>query len=310
MQQSLVQGGTAMTEDHPLLDPSLRTPIENLVSSHLGRSWRISLIEDKNDLASHPCAILSDGQYGVFVKMSADDCGYDQFSKERLGLRYLTDQAGVLTPRHLGVLCAAGDVTMAVLEAVDVVPRRETQWREIGRCLAQIHCIKGSYCGLDHHTYFGPLKQDNTQTKEWAEFYAARRLLPWLDFAAQSGYLTAQLGGKVERLIARLPALCGDPIQPALLHGDAQQNNFISTGAGPVVIDVAVYYGHPEMDLAHVDFFDTVPEALFAGYREIAPIDKEFQQRRDLWRVGTLLGLVGLGEPYAHHLAAVVAKFT
>lgn len=45
-----------------------------------------------------------------------------------------------------------------------------------------------------------------------------------------------------------------DPV-PALLHGDAQQNNFVSTADGAVVIDAAPYFGHPKADLALVDCY-------------------------------------------------------
>ncbi len=65
-------------------------------------------------------------------------------------------------------------------------------------------------------------------------------------------------------------------------HGDAQQNNFISTDRGAVVIDPAVYYGNPEMDLAYVDYFQAVPDDVLDGYRDELPIDAGFRERRDL----------------------------
>jgi fructosamine-3-kinase len=68
-----------------------------------------------------------------------------------------------------------------------------------------------------------------------------------------------------------------------LLHGDAQQHNFISTDDGAVVADTAPYFGHPEIDLTLVDYFQPVPQTVFHAYREIAPIDADFAQRRDLW---------------------------
>lgn len=54
----------------------------------------------------------------------------------------------------------------------------------------------------------------------------------------------------VENLIARLPELCGRDVSPALLHGDAQQDNFLTTTTGAVAIDPAVYFGNPEVDPA------------------------------------------------------------
>jgi fructosamine-3-kinase len=68
-----------------------------------------------------------------------------------------------------------------------------------------------------------------------------------------------------------------------LLHGDAQQHNFVTTDDGAVVVDAAPYFGHPEIDLTLVDYFHPVPQDVFQAYRDIAPIDAGFAQRRDLW---------------------------
>jgi fructosamine-3-kinase len=84
---------------------------------------------------------------------------------------------------------------------------------------------------------------------------------------------------------------------PTLLHGDAQQNNYISTERGAVVIDPAVYFGHPEMDLAFMDYFQPVPEDVFDGYRDELPIDPGFPERRDLWRVWGYLAAVTIEGP-------------
>ncbi|HUS61939.1 MAG TPA: fructosamine kinase family protein, partial [Acidimicrobiales bacterium] len=77
----------------------------------------------------------------------------------------------------------------------------------------------------------------------------------------------------------------GPEPQPTLLHGDAQHNNFVSTGTGAIVVDVAPYFGHPEIDLAFIDYFHPVPDDVFDAYRSVAPIDAGFAQRRGLWRI-------------------------
>jgi fructosamine-3-kinase len=100
------------------------------------------------------------------------------------------------------------------------------------------------------------------------------------------------LAADVERLVQRLPSLCGPEPQPTLLHGDAQQNNFVTTDTGAVVADVAPYFGHPEIDLALVDYFHPVPDDVFDAYRDIAPIEAAFAQRRDLWRVFVYIACV------------------
>jgi len=72
-------------------------------------------------------------------------------------------------------------------------------------------------------------------------------------------------------VISHLLGLCGPGVVPTLLHGDAQQNNFISTEKGAMVIDPAVYFGHPEMDLAYIDYFQPVPEDVFEAIGRSCP---------------------------------------
>jgi fructosamine-3-kinase len=59
-----------------------------------------------------------------------------------------------------------------------------------------------------------------------------------------------------------------------------------------VVIDPAPYFGHPEIDLALLDYFHPVPAEVFDAYREITPIDSGLAQRRELWRVFAYLAVV------------------
>ena len=108
--------------------------------------------------------------------------------------------------------------------------------------------------------------------EDWPTFYAERRLCPGLRLAIDSGNMPPELIRQVEKVIACLPDLCDRETVPTLLHGDASQNNFISTEMGAVVIDPAVYYGNPEMDLAFVDYFQAVPADVLDGYQEELPI--------------------------------------
>lgn len=286
-----------------LLSDRFRLPVERLVSEHYRQAWRVAAFSDMHDYASHPAAILSDGTRPVFVKLSEAAHGLDQFEVELSGLRLLAERAGILTPSPIGIVPVEGGVVL-VLEAVQAVERTAAQWRDIGRTLARIHQIQGERCGLETQGYFGPLYQDNRPAPDWLTFFTERRLWPRLMGAIDSGYLPTEVIRQAEMLVARLPRLDIPHTRPVLLHGDAQQNNFISTTAGAMAIDPAVYYGNPEMDLAYVDYFQPVPEDVFQGYRELLPIDSGFSQRRDLWRVPAYLAAVQVeGTVHLHRLA-------
>jgi protein-ribulosamine 3-kinase len=291
-----------------LLDPQ-RIPMEQLVSEFKGHQWKARTMTDLRDYACHPAAILSDESYSVFVKFSDAANGLEQFDIELAGLRLLRDHAGVFIPTLIGNIPVEGGSLM-VLEAVQAVDRGPRQWREIGRTLARIHQIKGEQYGLDSQGYFGPLYQDNRPMANWASFYAERRLWPRLMGAIDSGNLPSFAIRQIEKLIARLPDLCGPETTPTLLHGDAQQNNFISANEGTFVIDPAVYYGNPEIDLAYIDYFQSVPDEVFLGYQEELPINPGFHERRDLWRVyGYLAAVTVEGPAYLGMLMDAVEKY-
>jgi protein-ribulosamine 3-kinase len=265
--------------------------------------------KDMNEFSSHPSAILSDGSYSIFVKLSTAANGQEQFEIELAGLRLLSELSGVRIPTFIGNIPFEGGIVM-VLEGVLEMDRTATQWRQIGQTLAQIHQNKGRQFGLDTHNYFGPLYQDNRPLSDWPTFYAERRLWPRFMGAINSGNMPTDVIRQVEKLILRIPKLCDASVVPTLLHGDAQQNNFISTEMGAVVIDPAVYYGHPEMDLAYVDYFRPVSDDLFNGYKEVLPIDSGFWERRDLWRIYGYLAIAEVeGAPFLPQLTNAVRKY-
>jgi fructosamine-3-kinase len=166
--------------------------------------------------------------------------------------------------------------------------------------LATLHQSHGERFGLeDFNGFFGPLPQDNTPvtSNHWVDFYTERRVLPLLRSAVDSGHLPIDLAGYVERLVDRLPALCGPEPKPTLLHGDAQQHNFVSTNDGAAVVDAAPYFGHPEIDLTLFDYFQPVPDDVFEAYRELAPIDVDFPHRRNLWCLFVDLACITVAAP-------------
>jgi fructosamine-3-kinase len=67
--------------------------------------------------------------------------------------------------------------------------------------------------------------------------------------------------------------------------------------------------------LALVDYFQPVPDELFREYRDIAPVDRGFAGRRELWRLPAYLAIVAVdgeglfGRRYLDRLAAAVRSY-
>ncbi len=287
---------------HPLLESNVKSAIEGAASRHLGRPWVGVGFTDLNDRASHPCGVLRGEPFSVFAKLSAGDDAGEKFQAELRGLALLQDRARISTPTPVGSGLVALDHGFVLLtEALSERPphdRTSADWSSIGHTLAAVHQVHGRRFGLeDFNGFFGPLPQDNrpVHSDQWVDFYIERRVLPLLKAAVDSGHLPLELMGYVERLIHRLPSLCGPEPRPTLLHGDAQQHNFVSTDDGAVVADVAPYFGHPEIDLTLLDYFQPVPDDVFHAYGEIAPIDDGFRERRFLWCIFVDLACITVG---------------
>jgi protein-ribulosamine 3-kinase len=298
---------------HPLLGPAVRGAVQRAAAAHHAAPWTCTGFTGLDDRAAHPCGIFHGRPFPVFAKLSTAADGAAQFAAELAGLRLLHDLSGAQVPIPLadGPIAVPPGAHLLLSEALPERPpgvRRPEDWRSIGRALATLHAVPGPAFGLETSNYFGPLPQDNTPVRpnSWATFYAERRLLPHLRLATDSGYLPATLAAGIERIISRLPALAGPEARPALLHGDAQQHNFVSTPAGAVLVDPAPYFGHPELDLALLGYFDPVPRHVFDGYTELRPIDGGFPERRELWRLFAYLAVLAVagGTPFGRQFLA------
>jgi fructosamine-3-kinase len=314
---------------HPLLDPVITRAVERAAAAHLGRAWAWAGFTNLNHRGSHPCGIFTGPPLSVFAKLGGSPDAAERFTAELRGLALIRSRTAVATPVPVaGGVVAAGAGTLLLYEALpergDAAgqpgdSRTPGDYAAIGRALAALHQVHGEAFGLaEFDGFFGPLPQCNqlVSSGRWADFYAERRVLPMLRLAVDSGFLPAGLARGTERIMARLPVLCGPDPVPALLHGDAQQNNFVSTPDGAAVIDVAPYFGHPEADLALVECFTPAGPELLRAYARLAPLDPGFPGRRELWRLHLYLaaiavgGATPLGRSFLPRLAAAIRQYS
>jgi fructosamine-3-kinase len=282
---------------HPLTDFAVRQAIERAASVHLGRPWSSKDFVDLDDLASHRSGIFQGESISVFATLATDPLGRERFVAELDGLALIHERAVVMTPTPLGsgIITVGGSVVLLMEALSERRPetRSMSDWRSIGSTLARIHQIQGEHFGLHFDGFYGPLRQQNGPVSggTWTDFFVQRRLIHMVRSAVDSGNLPQELQRGVEAIISKVDSLSGPEPHPTLLHGDAQQQNFVSTNKGAAIIDPAPYFGHPEMDLAQIEVFNPVPGTVFDAYREIAPIDSGFDERRELWRLWCYLAV-------------------
>jgi fructosamine-3-kinase len=188
--------------------------------------------------------------------------------------------------RHSALPVPAVHVAEADLLAMDfietdgggITPAVE---RHAAELIAALHAVARPFFGYERDTLIGPLHQPNPKTERWIPFFREHRLLAMARAAAAEGALPAKLLIRLERLAERLPDYLTEPRHPSLLHGDLWTGNVLVRGdrvAG--FVDPAIYYGHPEIELAFTTMFATFGGSFFQAYDSLLPMEPAFHELR------------------------------
>lgn len=182
--------------------------------------------------------------------------------------------------------------------------------RHAAELLAELHDVTAEQFGFAYDTRIGGLIQPNLQNDSWIAFFREQRLLAFGEAAVREGVLSSKLFGRIETLCARLGDFISEPARPSLLHGDVWTTNVLAEGNRVTgFIDPAMYYGHPEAELAFVHMLGTFGRAFYDRYRELRPIEPGFFEIRcGVYNLYPMLVHVRLGySSYAESAARVLA---
>jgi fructosamine-3-kinase len=178
--------------------------------------------------------------------------------------------------------------------------------------LSSLHAISGNRYGLEKDTLIGGLHQSNAQSESWLSFFQEQRLLHFAQAAMKEGKMGLDTFRRIDKFASKLDGFISEPKHPALLHGDVWTTNVLAvhdkiTG----FLDPAVYYGHPEIELAFITLFNTFGEEFFNRYQELAPIEPGFfEERKDIYNLYPLLVHVRLfGGGYLRSIENTLAKY-
>jgi fructosamine-3-kinase len=250
---------------------------------------------------------LSDGTTAILKTHAHPPAGF--FEAEAYGLRWLGEAAadgGVPVPDVLGV-----DEECLILRWVEpgkVSPDAATSF---GQALAVTHAAGAPSYGGEADGFIGRLPLPNGPSDSWAEFYAVRRVLPYLKLARDRGAVTDVEAGLVEGVIGKLTVLLPEE-PPARLHGDLWNGNVLWGQEGRVwLVDPAAYGGHRELDLAMLALFGLphLPRVLEA-YQERAPLADGWEERVALHQLFPLLVHAALfGGGYGARAAEAASRY-
>ena len=212
----------------------------------------------------------------------------DFFATEARGLQWLGAARGVDVPAVL-----AAQEECLIIEWVEP-GRPSTEGAErFGRALAATHqagcAVFGTESGVDG--YIGTLPMPNRSSETWPEFFATRRILPYLKLARDRSAISVEEAGVVESVVRDIVELAGPPEPPARLHGDLWSGNVLwGQDARVWVVDPAAYGGHRESDLAMLALFGLPQlQRVLDAYCEETPLAEGWEDRAALHQLFPLL---------------------
>ena len=236
------------------------------------------------------CALVLDDGTTVFMKYNSPGA-FSNFEAEAIGLEEI---AGSCTIESAGLLGLGKDQTCSFLlqEFIAGGPRIKDYWQTFARELAAMHKAHVLHTevgyGFFMDNYIGMRKQINTPHDRWIPFFRDCRLKPQFEAAAE--YFGPSESREIEYLLSHLDRYLVEPERPSLVHGDLWAGNHITGNDGKGwLIDPAVYYGHPEADLAMTELFGGFPDSFYEAYKEFGNLSPGYKDRRDLYNLYQLL---------------------
>ncbi|HEX2821677.1 MAG TPA: fructosamine kinase family protein, partial [Streptosporangiaceae bacterium] len=160
-----------------------------------------------------------------------------------------------------------------------------------GAELAQLHAAGADRFGAPWPGFIASLPLDNTPSESpWPQWYASRRLLPYLRRALDSGALRPEDGRLVEAVMDQIGSLAGPAEPPSRIHGDCWAGNVLWSGGRGWLIDPAAHGGHRETDLAMLALFGAPHlDRILVGYQDTVPLAAGWRSRVPLHQLHPLL---------------------
>ena len=154
--------------------------------------------------------------------------------------------------------------------------------------IISIHSIKNQDYGFDFDTQIGGLKQINSKSKNWKEFYTDKRLSYIFDLVNKNKPMDKSINTKIDLLIKKMDNFIPTNPRPSLLHGDLWEGNILFKNKKFVgLIDPGSFYGHNELEVSYLRWFNPkfIDENFLDKYNDYIKIDKYYFEYEPIYQL-------------------------
>ena len=154
--------------------------------------------------------------------------------------------------------------------------------------IISIHSNKSKNYGFSFDTQIGGLRQINSMSKNWLEFYRDKRLSYIFDLVNKKQPMDETINTKIDLLIKKIDNFIPNKPISSLLHGDLWEGNILFKNKKFVgFIDPGSFYGHNELELSYLRWFNPkfIDENFLDKYSDQIKIDKYYFEYEPIYQL-------------------------
>ncbi len=154
--------------------------------------------------------------------------------------------------------------------------------------IISLHSKRSKNYGFNFDTQIGGLKQSNSNTKNWVEFYRDKRLHYIFEIINKNQPMDKAINNKIEVLLKKIDNFIPNNPKPSLLHGDLWEGNILFKNKRfSGFIDPGSFYGHNELEVSYLRWFNPkfVDRNFLDKYNDHISIDKYYVDYEPIYQL-------------------------
>ncbi len=154
--------------------------------------------------------------------------------------------------------------------------------------IISLHSNKSENYGFSFDTQIGGLRQINSSSKNWLEFYRDKRLGYIFDLVNKNQPMDKTINTKIDLLIKKIENFIPNKPISSLLHGDLWEGNILFKNKKFVgFIDPGSFYGHNELEVSYLRWFNPkfIDKNFLDKYNDHIKIDKYYLEYEPIYQL-------------------------
>ena len=154
--------------------------------------------------------------------------------------------------------------------------------------IISLHSKNSINYGFDFDTQIGGLRQINSYSKNWVEFYRDKRLYYIFDLINKKQPMDSSINTKINLLLKKIDNFIPNKPKPSLLHGDLWEGNILFKNKKfSGFIDPGSFFGHNELEVSYLRWFDPrfIDKNFLDRYNDYINIDKNYLEYEPIYQL-------------------------